>query len=226
MANRSLTVISYRNGKHIKHAESRPPSLGAQPQWPFCRKTKKAQNLQCWVAVLWDARSAWRANRNPKDYARFIVLTVHTICMGHLNKEPLEPEENTIGTAQLWDRLLAWGARALESLSLSHGGLRNQRCLSSALRRRIYFWLFSTSGMSNHFTGFFDLFLTSWKQSFVSCCIQHDCWARGVEISVCLHRRFCDSVRHVLYVYVGAKQGAFWVRFECALVLWRSLEGC
>ena len=32
------------------------------------------------------------------------------------SQQPVEPEENTIGTAQLWDRLLAWGARALESL--------------------------------------------------------------------------------------------------------------
>ena len=30
--------------------------------------------------------------------------------MEHLNKEPLEPEEETIGTAPLWSRLLAWGA--------------------------------------------------------------------------------------------------------------------
>ena len=61
-------------------------------------------------------------------------------------------------------------------------------------------------------SGFLGLFWTSFEQSFAFC-IQHDCWARGVEISVCLHRRFCDRVRHVLYVYVGAKQGALWVRF-------------
>lgn len=83
----------------------------------------------------------------------------NNICMEHLNKEPVEPEESRLvlhgcGTVCLPGVQEPWKAFS----ELSHGGLRNRRCLSSALRLKICFRLSSTSHLFNHFTGFLGPF--------------------------------------------------------------------
>ena len=128
------------------------------------------------------------------------------------SQQPVEPEENTIGTAQLWDRLLAWGARALESpfqtFLMVGSGTEDASVL--LYNKRIYFRLFSTSHLSNHFTGFWGSFSDIFEAIICVLAVSNTTAEPGAwKFQSAFIGRFCDSVRHVLYVYVGAKQGAF-----------------